>query len=209
MKELLGTALIIVLAFLAGLLAFWFRKFLLAGVALALLLSGCDGGSEGDPNSPGDSVNTFNPNAPAPAGKCPVPTGSSFPDGVAQSAVIQFPPVSAVQFFTTSESLSCTDDSLSLKPYKGLSCTDLAGDLWSSSYTAAYNKAQVESVTFLPCCVAVTRTKAHSTSVISPIVGCDAVLDSFGSATGIPSGKYVLCSTSGTFLGWICDTSVN
>ena len=201
MKELFGTTLIVILAFLAGFLAFWFRKFLLAGVALALLLSGCDSGSN-DPNSPSDSGNTFNPNAPASPGECPVPSST-------QSAVMQFPPVSPVQFFTTSESLSCSDDSLSMKPYKGLSCTDLAGDLWSSSYTAAYNKAQVEGVTFLPCCVAVTRTKAHSTSVTSPIVCCDAVLDSFGTATGIPSGKYVLCSTSGTFLGWIGDTSVN
>ena len=45
MKELFGTTLIVILAFLAGFLAFWFRKFLLAGVALALLLSGCDSGS--------------------------------------------------------------------------------------------------------------------------------------------------------------------
>ena len=203
MKDFFGTLIIVILAFLAGLLVFWWRKLIVVGVALVLLFSGCDSGTATDSGS------SFNPNAPAASGECPVPTGSSTPDGISQSAVVQQGAVVPVQFFTTSEPLGCTDNSLSMKPYKGLSCSDLAGDLWTPSYTAAYNQATSESVDFLPCCVAVTRTKMNSKSVTSPIVGCDAIRDFSGTITGIPSGKYVLCSTSGTFLGWIIDASVN
>jgi hypothetical protein len=200
MKEFFGTIIIVALAFLAGLLAFWFRKFLLAGVALALLLSGCDGGSEGDPNdpnSPDDSVNTF---------ACPVPSVSTF----------AWPhPYLLIEKPVTCDA-SMSPEWLPQASIKGLSCHDIVTD--DSAFEKQVNSNPspfVGEVGSVQCGVLVSTHPGSNSNIVTETgVACTGQ-GPIGYSSGLAgfscsdSRMYPLCSTSGSFQGWACLNSPN
>ena len=203
MKEFFGTIIIVALAFLAGLLAFWFRKFLLAGVALALLLSGCDGGSEGDPNdpnSPDDSVNTF---------ACPVPSVSTF--------AWPHPYLLIEKPVTCDASMSpqwYNSDGSSPPSLKGLTCLDIVTD--DFAFETQVNKGKTGGY---ECEVLVSTHKGSNSNIVTE-TGVFCGESSFGESDPITTDSpgltgfdcadfhmYALCSTSGSFQGWACLNS--
>ena len=200
MKELFGTTLIVILAFLAGLLAFWFRKFLLAGIALALLLSGCGSGPENDPNDPNSSSDFLN------AFSCPVPSNPT--------NVWPHP------FLVIKDSVTCDSTWLTWPPFKGLTCHDLVTDdltfeTQNSSAVVAYAGEEYE------CGVVVSspsgarsnlvteskewgvtcRSGGSSQEKISSMGESDTLVEYLGCSDNM---LYALCTTLGSFQGWAC-----
>ena len=216
MKELLGTALIVILAFLAGFLAFWFRKFLLAGVALALLLAGCDSGLEGDSSDSGTPKVTsdagglrrtknggFACTVPSPTGdeKSPYGTGKDvqyfmvITDGVTKAcnAFKAANPTLPVHTMTGSGSSGIST--------VGIDCSDAANDFQGSSGQK--------------WCVVLTASDGISACGIDAFTGFSldclvegmSLLGSMTNGNGtFPNRDEGLCSTSGVFLGWQCIT---
>ena len=94
------------------------------------------------------------------------------------------PGLPPVQFLTTSASVSCSGIKATFPSLKSFTCAELAGNALSVPSSLS------------PCCI--FGTKNVSTGYLdNPQVVCVT-------ASGEEEGQYALCSTSGTFLGWIC-----
>ena len=94
------------------------------------------------------------------------------------------PGLPPVQFLTTSASVSCSGIKATFPSLKSFTCAELAGNALSVPSSLS------------PCCI--FGTKNASTGYLdNPQVVCVT-------ASGEEEGQYALCSTSGSFLGWVC-----
>ena len=166
--------------------------FLLALVAG--LFAGCGDGPEQNGSDSGiilSDSGTVDPGSVT----CPVPdaskTATPVPFGV------------DVQYFVTKGVVTCPS-SLSKTPFVGISCSDLVGNIMTPAYKVLMGPSFAYGEDYLPCCVMVRKVKIASGLwtgfVEEATVGCGGVTSS--------GGEYALCSTSGSFLGWICPASV-
>lgn len=107
-------------------------------------------------------------------------TGTCPIPGSSETSTPGLPPV---QFLTTSMPVSCSAQVAVYPPLKSFTCSEMADNSWSLPSAMS------------PCCV--FGTKDASTGYLdNPGVRCGA--------GGEGEGQYALCSTSGSFLGWIC-----
>ena len=169
--------------------------FLLALVAG--LFAGCGDGPEQNGSDSGiilSDSGTVDPGSVT----CPVPdaskTATPVPFGV------------DVQYFVTKGVVTCPS-SLSKTPFVGISCSDLVGNIMTPAYKVLMGPPSSISQLggpYIPCCVNIRKVKLASSLwtgfVEETTIGCGG-LTTFG-------GGYALCSTSGSFLGWVCPGSV-
>jgi hypothetical protein len=119
-------------------------------------------------------------------GTCKVPT-----EGMSMSSFLD-PPGAPLPYLVTDDPITCADLSsyMAMPSFKGLTCHDLATDD-DASYAIGPG--------FWPCCVMVSRANCPGKGCSSGPVSVTGV-----SCDGLPKPSYVLCSSTGTFLGWAC-----
>jgi hypothetical protein len=158
---------------------------------ITTLLVGCDGSNLNDAlaGDAGDAAKTDSGSATQ-TGTCPVPG----PDKTATPVH----PGQPLTYLVSNGPVTCTDPMFSQPPYKGIPCSDLAGNLETPAYTACPDGSGGVS-----CLCCVTIRKDTTDSRVTPTgLACG---DSFSDVPGeFGKGQTALCSSSGSFLGWIC-----
>lgn len=202
MKKLFGTITIVILAFLAGLCAFWLRRVGLVVTALMLLFSGCgieDASIVSDLGLPGtasdagglrrDKDGLISCSVPSPTGDGLHPTHFTLVSNSVQA---------------TCEALKAKNASVGVGPAfrlpSGVDCSGVAQD-FEGSTGVPWCVVLVESDGFTPC-------NTDATGNTSCKAGWLAQMSTMTTAHGQMFVKDIgICSPEGVFSGWLCTTS--
>jgi hypothetical protein len=146
---------------------------------LAALFAGCGDGTESDGSTDSGTVGTGTKTGTATV-TCLVPDAS-------KTSTPHAPGLPPVQFLTSSNSVSCSGIKTAYPVLASTSCADLASNAWSVPSDLR------------PCCVFGTRNVSTGYMDNSQVLCGEFMPD---------MGQYALCSPSGSFLGWVCSSSM-